>query len=200
MTATVFAWDTDSVPRRPPSHEADTDEWAAWRVGYERERHGWSQGELARQMTAAGVPMQQQNIWRIETGKPPRKISYGEAVAFCKVFDLDDMADLGRPPAEVASDVVAEIKELREEWRGAADRLIEQLRYIRLNAHADPDIWRQAVEDLRWYLLRIEQEIAEVKSELEIDTPGPEEQEEAEREATEYIERQLRDRAKRDTP
>jgi transcriptional regulator with XRE-family HTH domain len=79
------------------------DEWAAQRVGYERKRNGWSQGELARQMTAAGVPIGQQAIWQIENRQPPRKISLSEAIAFCQVFGVEDVADLGKPPDEVAA-------------------------------------------------------------------------------------------------
>lgn len=127
MTATVLAWDTGRVPRRPPTLKAGPDEWAAWRVRYERERRDWSQGELARRVTEAGAPMQQQHIWRIENGTPPRRISYGEAVAFCKVFGIDDVADLGKPPASVAMDMMGKLHAANTEMEKASERLLSIL-------------------------------------------------------------------------
>ncbi|MCY0926924.1 helix-turn-helix domain-containing protein [Streptomyces sp. H27-H1] len=55
-------------------------------VQLERELRGWSTAELARQVTAAGCPLSQSAVWRIENGEPPRKISVDELVAFAKVF------------------------------------------------------------------------------------------------------------------
>jgi transcriptional regulator with XRE-family HTH domain len=166
MTATVFAWDTDVVPRRPP-HDQGPDEWAAWRVHHERERLDLSQGELARQVTAAGAPMQQQAIWKIENGTPPRKISYGEAIALCKVFGIKDIAELGRPPEEVVSGYVHEIKFLLRNWRDDTDLLLDQLRHIREHSAADPETWRDALKDLRYWIAEIEKETARAKAHLE---------------------------------
>ena len=155
------------MPRRQPHPEAGPDEWAAWRIAYERERRQWSQGELARRVTAAGAPMQQQAIWKIENSTPPRKISLTEAMAFCEVFELPDVADLGKPPEDVARDIVAEIKDRRRDWHYAADGLIRQLRHIREYGGADPYIWQQAFIDLRDQLGDLEAEIAEVKAMLD---------------------------------
>jgi hypothetical protein len=172
MTSTVFAWDTDVMPRRPPKDEAGPDEWAAWRVGLERERRGLSQGQLARLVTDMGAPMQQQAIWKIENGRPPRKISYGEAVAFCKVFAIDDVAELGQPPEEVALAYMTGIRHLLRDWRRDTDELIEQLGDLR--DHADPEVLQRVLDDLRYWLTRIERAVGEVKSMLGTESAGSE--------------------------
>ncbi len=183
MTADVVVRDTDVVPRRPPRDNAGPDEWAAWRVAYERERRGWSLGELARRVTAAGAPIQHQAIWQIENREPPRRISLSEAIAFSYVFELEDVAALGQPPAEVARDVVNEIRRFRKDLRSDANELIEQLRYIRTHAEADPDIWREAVDDLRYQIAYVEEEIAGIKSALAVESASSEEIEAAEQQA-----------------
>jgi transcriptional regulator with XRE-family HTH domain len=165
MTATVFAWDTDQVPRRPP-HTAGLDEWAAWRVRYERERRGWSQGELARQVTAAGAPMQQQAIWKIENGTPPRKISLSEAVVLCKVFEIEDVAELGRPPAQVASAILGEIHRARQGLMQASSVLLGLLRTVAEQEHflaqplQDADLFYR--EDFDVFTGELEAELAQL--------------------------------------
>jgi transcriptional regulator with XRE-family HTH domain len=131
MTSTVFAWDTDQMPRRPPAVEAGPDEWAAWRVRYERERRNWSQGELARQITTAGVPMQQQAVWKIENGDPPRKISYGEAIAFCRVFGIENVADLGQPPESLITREMHGLIDEVQELSALRSKLIDQAKTLK---------------------------------------------------------------------
>lgn len=127
MTAELLMRDTGVMPRRPPKIEAGPDEWAAWRVAYERERRDWSLTELARRVTEAGAPMQHQAVWQIENRQPPRRISYGEAVAFCKVLEIDDVAELGKPPAEIAGKLASEVTAALTEWSNAGGRLISAL-------------------------------------------------------------------------
>lgn len=53
-----------------------------------REMRGWSTAHLAREVTAAGVPLSQSAVWRIESGNPRRKISVDELIGFAKVFGV----------------------------------------------------------------------------------------------------------------
>lgn len=60
----------------------------AERIKLEREARGWSTVTLAERMADAGHPVNQSAIWRIESGKPRRRVNLDEALGFCKVFDL----------------------------------------------------------------------------------------------------------------
>ena len=61
----------------------------ALKVKQLREERGWSQEELARRMTAAGMSIHQSAISKIEkTGGGRRSISLDEAVAFAHTFAL----------------------------------------------------------------------------------------------------------------
>ncbi len=70
---------------RPRGPESDV----AARVALERERRSWSAAEPARRMTAAGCPIDQSAINKIEQGDPPRRITVDELVAFAQVFGLE---------------------------------------------------------------------------------------------------------------
>lgn len=52
-----------------------------------REQRGWSQDELARQLKAAGTPIHQTGLHRMETGD--RGVRLNEAVAIAKLLGLD---------------------------------------------------------------------------------------------------------------
>jgi transcriptional regulator with XRE-family HTH domain len=68
----------------PPDVRAGiADERFAVNFRHERERHGLSQGEVARRMAALGWPYYQQTVARIEEGK--RKASVGEAEALARI-------------------------------------------------------------------------------------------------------------------
>ena len=63
-----------------------------------RERAGWSQGELARRMVAAGrTGFHQTTISRIEKGERPVRIS--EAIGLAEVFETK-VSNMVEPPAE----------------------------------------------------------------------------------------------------
>ncbi len=78
---------------RPVGPEADV----ATRIYLERTRRRMSAAELSRQMAAAGCPINQSAINKIEQGDPPRSISTNELVAFAQVFGLE-VEDLLLPP------------------------------------------------------------------------------------------------------
>jgi transcriptional regulator with XRE-family HTH domain len=99
---------------------------AAARVALERETRGWSTTELAARMTKAGVAMNQTAVWRIENGKPRRKITLDEALGFARVFELP-LEELMSPPLEgidlEGRRIVQEAVEAFYESRDAQDRL-----------------------------------------------------------------------------
>ncbi|MFG2848523.1 helix-turn-helix domain-containing protein [Kitasatospora sp. NPDC048296] len=101
-------------PGGSPAAPALSEEHATERVRLEREYRGWSTGELAKRMTAAGYPMNQSSVWRIENGEPRRRINLDEAIGFAKVFGLPLEEFLGPPEsssnkhiAQLTSEVVA---------------------------------------------------------------------------------------------
>src|SRR5262249_8645434 len=87
--------------RRPAPDTVEAN--LARRIVFERERRGWSQGDLAREVTKAGYPLHQTAIWKIERGQPRRRITVSEAVALAKVFDTD-VAELLTAPEDVLPD------------------------------------------------------------------------------------------------
>ena len=73
------------------------EEAAIRRVIAERKQRGWSQAELARRVTAVGVPLSQSSLWKLEQGTPRRPLSVDELFAFAAVFGLDVSAMLAPP-------------------------------------------------------------------------------------------------------
>jgi len=121
--------ETDLVPKKTTPRVPGPDEWAAERIRHERELRGWSTGELARRVTDSGVALRQQQVWQIESGDPPRKLSVGEAAAFAKVFGIT-IADLLVPPADVAPQNLINLGRDFAEWRRDAGLLAARLREI----------------------------------------------------------------------
>ncbi|MET8473961.1 helix-turn-helix transcriptional regulator [Streptomyces sp. NPDC006422] len=110
----------------PENHVAD-------RIRMEREVRAWSTAKLAEEMTKAGHPINQSAIWRIESGKPRRRVNLDEALGFCKVFDLD-LDELTSPPGRLMNAqvrrLVGEYVEKWNEWRvlgKAQDRIMAEL-------------------------------------------------------------------------
>lgn len=116
------------MPRRTP-RPPGPDDWAAQRVRRERELRDWSTGELARRVTDAGAAIRQQAIWEIENREPPRKISYGEALAFCKVFEIEDVSELGKPREEIGNPELTQLRQEVAEIREAHQQLLDNLRH-----------------------------------------------------------------------
>ncbi|MHB9759895.1 helix-turn-helix domain-containing protein [Streptomyces sp. BYX5S] len=110
----------------PENHVAD-------RIRTEREVRAWSTAKLAEEMTKAGHPINQSAIWRIESGKPRRRVNLDEALGFCKVFDLP-LDELTSPPGRLMNAqvrrLVGEYVEKWKEWRvlgKAQDRIMAEL-------------------------------------------------------------------------
>jgi hypothetical protein len=80
-------------------------------------------------VTEAGVPLRQQQVWQVESGDPPRRLSVGEAATFAAVFGLT-IADLVAPPEEAANRNVIELGRKFAEWRRDSGILAARLREI----------------------------------------------------------------------
>ncbi|WP_343241228.1 helix-turn-helix transcriptional regulator [Streptomyces sp. SID13588] len=96
------------------------EEHVAERIKLEREARGWSTVTLAERMAEAGHVVNQSAIWRIESGKPRRRVNLDEAIGFCKVFDLT-LEELSSPPGQLANPLVrrliGEYVDRWKEWR-----------------------------------------------------------------------------------
>ncbi|MFC7806109.1 helix-turn-helix transcriptional regulator [Streptomyces olivaceus] len=106
----------------------------AARIKMEREVRDWSTAKLAEEMTKAGHPINQSAIWRIESGKPRRRVNLDEALGFCKVFDLS-LDDLTSVPGQLMNPqvrrLVGEYVAKWKEWRAlsrAQDRIMAELK------------------------------------------------------------------------
>ena len=75
------------MTERRPGPRASEDN-VADHIRLHREMRGWSTAHLAGEVTAAGVPLSQSAVWRIESGNPRRKISVDELIGFAKVFGV----------------------------------------------------------------------------------------------------------------
>ncbi|AEN11342.1 helix-turn-helix transcriptional regulator [Streptomyces sp. SirexAA-E] len=151
----------EGAERAGPGRPVPEDHVAA-RVKLEREVRGWSTVKLAEEMAAVGHPINQSAIWRIESGKPRRRVNLDEALGFCKVFDLT-MQDLTGPPDELAT---PRIRQLAQEYvqmtreyhqlRAAIDRNQMHLGEIQreLDAYGDKGPERRGQVD---ELLRLEE-------------------------------------------
>ncbi len=76
------------MPPRNTGRSLFSEDALSARVGYERERRGWTYEGLAKRMTDAGCPINQSAIYKIEKGEPRRRITVDELVALSQVFDL----------------------------------------------------------------------------------------------------------------
>jgi len=131
--------DASATNARPPVEDN-----IAERVKLEREARGWSSVTLAEKMAEAGHPIGQSAIWRIESGKPRRRVNTDEALGFCKVFDMT-LDELASPPGQMANPIirrlVGEYVELWKEWRSlgkSMDAIQDQLReYTKANPDQD---------------------------------------------------------------
>ena len=109
----------------------------ARRITYERERQGWKQVALASRMTAAGCPMTQSAVSKIENDDPPRRITVDELVAFSTVFGVP-VGELLLPPEVVADKA---LRSALEVWRRAraqeSDARFKILDHVQAHPHVE---------------------------------------------------------------
>jgi transcriptional regulator with XRE-family HTH domain len=121
--------ETETVPKKTTPRVPGPDDWAAARIRHERELRGWSTAELARRVTESGVPLRQQQVWQIESGDPPRKLSVGEAAAIASIFGLT-IGDLLTPPHELAMQDLMNLGRDFAAWRRDVGLLAARLREL----------------------------------------------------------------------
>lgn len=111
-------------PRKSPKV---AEEALARRIAHERKSRKWSPGQLALQMTAAGCPMTQPTVWKIENAG--RRITFDEAIHFAGVFGMS-LDELAFPPevqqAEQAAGLVRSIRWTLESVQDATERLVNE--------------------------------------------------------------------------
>lgn len=100
-------------PNKPRSVQAEA--YLARRVMLEREDRGWTYDGLAERMTQSGCPVDPSAIYKIEKGKPPRRIVVDELVSFAQVFGVP-VEDLLLPPELAAQ---KRLTELVIDWTAA---------------------------------------------------------------------------------
>lgn len=96
------------MPRQGKPGTIRGEEHVARRIAMERELRGWSYDKLAFQLTSAGRPTDQATVYKMEKGKPRRKVTVDELVAFSDIFGLSVDQLLSDP------DVAAETHALRD--------------------------------------------------------------------------------------
>jgi|GEM_PF-6237191 transcriptional regulator with XRE-family HTH domain len=65
-----------------------TEEFLAQRIEELRTKQGWSFADLSQRMGDVGCPIERSSLQKIERGKPRRKITVNELVAFSQVFHV----------------------------------------------------------------------------------------------------------------
>jgi len=108
----------------------------ALRVAYERELRGMTYEGLAKRMTDTGCAINQSGIYKIEKGKPPRRITVDELVAFAMVFETT--VDRLLLPRWIAEDAAA--AQLYGTW-DHADQEADAARGRADAARADLDLY-----------------------------------------------------------
>jgi transcriptional regulator with XRE-family HTH domain len=129
MHALTGVRETETVPKKTTPRVPGPDDWASARIRHERELRGWSTAELARRVTDAGVAMRQQQIWQVESGDPPRRLSVGEAATIAKVLGLT-IAELLAPPQDVPNQNLLKLGQDFADWHRDAGLLAARLREI----------------------------------------------------------------------
>lgn len=104
-----------SRPNKPRKVNAESH--LADRIASERKSRGWSLEGLARRMTDAGCAIDQSAIFKIEQGKPRRRINVDELVVFSRVFAVPT-DELLLAPEFAAS---REVTRLVLQWSKAAE-------------------------------------------------------------------------------
>lgn len=106
------------MPRPNKGRTLYSEQALAERVAAERALRGWTFDELAQRMTDAGCAINGSAVYKIEKGRPRRRITVDEHVAFSRVFELP-LEELLTPPAIAAS---AAARAALNEWLIASTR------------------------------------------------------------------------------
>ncbi len=124
------------MPPRNLRRSFSTEAELASRVAYERELRGMTYEGLAKRMTDTGCAINQSGIYKIEKGKPRRRIAVDELVAFAIVFEMP--VDRLLLPRWIAEDASA--AQLWQTW-DRADQEADAARGRADAARADLDLY-----------------------------------------------------------
>ncbi len=111
------------MPRPNPPRDVYAERYLAQRIARERERRGWSYEGLAARMTAAGCPLAQSAIYKIERSDPPRRITVDELVGYSRVFGIPVEQLLLDPEISAEGHMI----ELLDKWRQVSAERIDAL-------------------------------------------------------------------------
>lgn len=100
------------MPRPNPRRVMFSEDHLAARVTIERERRGWTLEGLAKRMTDAGCPLASSAVFKIEQGKPRRRIVVDELTAFSRVFGIPVDHLLLDPDIEAEQLVIDKLNDL----------------------------------------------------------------------------------------
>jgi transcriptional regulator with XRE-family HTH domain len=120
------------VPRPNPPRDVYAERYLAQRIARERESRGWTYESLASRMTAAGCPLNQSAIYKIERSDPPRRITVDELVGYSKVFGISVEQLLLDPEIDAEARVIEHLNV----WRQLSAERVELVREYdeRINA------------------------------------------------------------------
>jgi transcriptional regulator with XRE-family HTH domain len=96
------------VPRVNPNRSLANEENLARRIAHEREARGWSYEGIAERLTRAGYPIHASAVFKIEKGKPARRVTVDELVGFATVFEIP-IGDMLEPMATVIDRAALEL-------------------------------------------------------------------------------------------
>lgn len=116
------------MPRMNPVRSIDAETAVAARLTYERKRREMGVDAVAREMTKLGCPITGSAISRIEKGDPPRRITFDEAVAISRLFEVPlEELDTPLPLLEKrrARELIEETLESHREIGAFASRAFE---------------------------------------------------------------------------
>lgn len=113
----------------------DVEAYMALRLSEMRQAAGWSFTKLAEKMENAGCPIDRSSLQKIENGKPRRKITVNELVAFSMVFDApiatfldienDDEQDWLMRALEQSERLASIAIQARKDYSASVERLKE---------------------------------------------------------------------------
>lgn len=123
-----------------PEASLRTEEFLAQRIEELRTKEGWSFADLSQRMADAGCPIERSSLQKIERGKPRRKITVNELVAFSVVFHMAIPDLLVSPSYRGDRMFFQDVKDGPRKWRERldAERAVDEIVSRVVEACMDP--------------------------------------------------------------
>ena len=133
------------MPRVNPNRSLQNERNLAERIGFEREKRGWSYESTAKRMTDLGFPMQASAVFKIEKGEPPRRITVDELVGFAQLFDIK-VEEILEPVQlmydkrgrEITGEIKYHTRALQKEMESLARRWADWFNYVSSYQYDEP--------------------------------------------------------------